>query len=194
VVVAVVLAAGTGSRFGSTKPLAEIDGRPLIDHVVTAAIAAQVDAVHVVVGHDADAVAAAARAAGAAEVVVNARFAAGQSTSLAAGLAGAQAAGADAAVVLLADEPDVSAHAIAAVAAAVTGDDDVEAARARYDDAPGHPVAFSRAVLGRLRREVTGDRGARDVLAHLEVREVRIAGPRPRDLDRPEDLAERTRR
>jgi molybdenum cofactor cytidylyltransferase len=61
------------------------------------------------------------------------------------------------------------------------------AARARYDDAPGHPVAFSRAAFGRL-LSVEGDRGARDLLADLGVVEVVVPGPRPRDVDTPDDL------
>jgi molybdenum cofactor cytidylyltransferase len=198
-VVAVVLAAGTGSRFGGTKPVADLEGRPLVGHVVAAAVAAGVDAVHVVVGHDAEAVAAAAQDAADVEVVHNPGYAAGQATSLQAGLVSAEAAGADVAVVLLADEPDVTPEAIAAVtdAIAVGGGADLTgpiAARARYDDASGHPVAFARSVFGRLRDEVGGDRGARDVLAGLDVHEVPVAGRRPRDLDHPEDLERRRRR
>jgi molybdenum cofactor cytidylyltransferase len=198
-VVAVVLAAGTGSRFGGTKPVADLEGRPLVAHVVAAAVAAGVDAVHVVVGHDGGAVAAAARDAADVEVVDNPAYAAGQATSLRAGLASAEAADADVAVVLLADEPDVTPDAIAAVTAAIAiggdaGDVGPVAARARYDDAPGHPVAFARSVFSRLRDEVGGDRGARDVLAGLDVVDVPVAGRRPRDLDRPEDLERRRRR
>jgi CTP:molybdopterin cytidylyltransferase MocA len=31
-----VLAAGTGSRFGGTKQLVEVDGKPLVRHVIDA--------------------------------------------------------------------------------------------------------------------------------------------------------------
>jgi molybdenum cofactor cytidylyltransferase len=188
-----VLAAGAGSRFGArTKPLAELEGRPLLAHVVAAAVAADVSAVHVVVGHDGDAVAAAARAAGDVVVVPNPDHAEGQATSLIAGLASAEASGAEVVVVLLADEPDVTPAAIAAVTRTVAPGG-AEAARARYDDGVGHPVAFARRLLPRLRREVAGDRGARDVLARIDVEEVAVPGPRPADLDRPEDLRERAR-
>jgi molybdenum cofactor cytidylyltransferase len=160
---------------------------------VAAAVAAGVDAVHVVVGHDGEVVAAAANEAGEVAVVHNPAYASGQASSLHAGLVSAEAAGADVAVVLLADEPDVTPEAIAAVADA-TGAGQAAAARARYDDAAGHPVAFARSVFGRLHDEVAGDRGARDVLADLDVVEVPVAGRRPRDLDRPEDLEQRRRR
>ncbi|TMK91778.1 MAG: nucleotidyltransferase family protein [Actinobacteria bacterium] len=52
----IVLAAGTGSRFGGTKQLAELDGSPLVMHAVTALREGGVDEIVVVTGHDADAV------------------------------------------------------------------------------------------------------------------------------------------
>jgi molybdenum cofactor cytidylyltransferase len=182
----VVLAAGRATRFGATKQVAEVEGQPLVARVVaTAHAASSVDEVHLVVGHDAEVVAGAARSEGPVEVVVNEAYAEGQATSLRAGIASADAGGADVAVVLLADEPDVPAEAVDRVVAEVrTG---ATAARARYDDALGHPVAFSRAAFGRL-LSVEGDRGARDLLADLGVVEVVVPGPRPRDVDTPDDL------
>lgn len=184
--VAVVLAAGRATRFGATKQLAELGGVPLVAlAVATAHRATTVDAVHLVVGHDAEAVAAAARSGGPVEVVVNDAYAAGQATSLRSGIASADAAGAEVAVVLLADEPDVAADAVDRVVEEVlTG---ALAARPRYDDAPGHPVAFGRAAFEPL-LAVEGDRGARDLLGDLGVVEVAVPGPRPRDVDTPGDL------
>ncbi len=186
-----MLAAGAATRFGSTKQVASADGRPLVAHVVAAARAAGLSPVLLVVGHDADAVAAAARTAGPVQVVVNPDFAAGQSTSLRAGIAAAQDRGLAGAVVLLADEPDVTADAIAAVASAVGPAAPV--VRARYDDGPGHPVGFHRSWFARL-RAVTGDRGARELLRTAEVRTVAVPGLRPVDVDTPADLPDRTGR
>jgi molybdenum cofactor cytidylyltransferase len=188
----VVLAAGRATRFGATKQVAELGGVPLVARAVrVATAAARVDAVHVVVGHEADTVAAAARTAGPVEVVVNPRHAEGQATSLRAGIVSAAGAGAQVAVVLLADEPDVAADAVDLVVAAVL--DGADAARARYDDGPGHPVAFAATSFDRL-LVVEGDQGARGVLADLGVCEVEVGGPRPVDVDTPEDLATRRRR
>lgn len=186
---ALVLAAGRATRFGATKQLAEVDGRPLVAHVVAAAIGAALDRVVVVVGHDGvavtDAVTAAANACAAAVTVVdNPDHVAGQATSLARGI---EAVGdADVAVVLLGDEPDVDTRVVARVAAAVIGPD-VPVARVAYRDGPGHPVAFHRSLFAEL-RAVTGDRGARDVVARHRVAEVTVDAPRPRDVDTPADL------
>jgi molybdenum cofactor cytidylyltransferase len=185
-VAAVVLAAGSATRFGATKQVAEIDGQPLVAHVVAIAHGATVvDEVLVVVGHDADTVAVAAERGGPVEIVHNADHAAGQSTSLRAGIAAASGRGADVAVILLADEPGVASAVVEQVVAAVLAGE--PAARAHYEDAPGHPVAFARVCFDRLRR-VDGDRGARDLLADLAVRDVAVAGRRPRDVDSPDDL------
>ena len=187
--VAVVLAAGRATRFGATKQVAQLSGRPLVGHVVAAArAAAMVDGVLVVVGHDADEVAAAATADGPAELVVNPDHLTGQASSLRVGVAAARQRGAGAVVVLLADEPDVTPDAVDAVVGAVRAG--APASRARYDDGAGHPVAFAAPVFGRL-LGLEGDRGARELLVELGAVEVAVAGPRPRDVDRPEDLAAR---
>jgi choline kinase len=55
---AVVLAAGNGVRLGATvvpKPLIPVAGLPLLDHVVGALVDAGVERVHVVTGHQAEA-------------------------------------------------------------------------------------------------------------------------------------------
>jgi CTP:molybdopterin cytidylyltransferase MocA len=181
----VVLAAGRATRFGSVKQLAAVGGLPLVAHAVRAAHDAGLTDVLVVVGHEASAVAAAARLGGAAEAVVNPDHAAGQSTSLRAGLDAAAATDAEVAVVLLADQPGIDATVIRRVAGAVAGS--VEAARARYDDGWGHPVALARRSWPRL-AEVRGDRGARDLLAELDLVEVAVDGPTPADVDAPGDL------
>ena len=80
----IVLAAGTGSRFGRTKQLVPIDGIPLVLYAVTALRDAGVDEIVVVTGHDADAVEAVLPDG--VRPVRNPAFRDGQATSLAAGL------------------------------------------------------------------------------------------------------------
>lgn len=181
---AVVLAAGLGTRFGSaTKQLAEVEGRPLVAHAVRVALAAAVDEVLVVVGHDADRVRRALPRDARVRAVTNPDPATGIASSLRCGV---DALGDDvgALVVLLGDQPGVSPQAVRAVVDALPGH---QAARIRYRDRPGHPVAFARGAFGELGR-LEGDVGARDLLDRLDTAEVAFDAPSPTDVDTPADL------
>ena len=177
-----MLAAGSSRRLGRPKQLLAIDGRPLLQHAVDAAAAAGVGEVVVVLGAAMDEIVAAVELPAGARVVANPDHASGQASSLRAGL---DALGADVgrAVVLLGDQPRVPVEAIRAVAAAPG-----PIARAAYRGSPGHPVAFDRRVWPEL-RAVTGDRGARDVMARHPgwVTAVALDAPAPGDVDTEED-------
>jgi len=182
-IAAVVLAAGRSTRFDGLKQLAEIEGRPLVAHAVDAARQGGLDPVLVVLGHAAPMVEAALPVG--AVPVLNPRYAEGQATSLIAGVEAADTAGADALVVLLADQPGIDPTAVEAVATALAAGSPV--VRATYDDRPGHPVGFARSTWARL-LELTGDEGARQVIDELSPRDVPVAGPCPADIDTADDL------
>jgi len=205
--VAVVLAAGAGRRFGgpaaagplgargvASKLTAVVDGRPLLAHALDVARAAGIERVRLVVpGDDPDEAAAhlAEDLRGVpldgVDVRTNPDRDRGMASSLAVGVAGlADDPTCDAVVVLLADEVGLRPAAIDVVVAAVRAG--APAARARYPEGPGHPVAFAREALRHL-GSVTGDVGARAVLADLGAVEVPVAGRRPVDVDTPDDLA-----
>jgi molybdenum cofactor cytidylyltransferase len=179
VIAGVVLAAGAGTRFGGRKQLAQVDGRPLLEHALEAMESAPVADRIVVLGADADEIAANVALHGA-RVVVCDDWADGQSASLRAGIAAA-GPGAEAVVVTLGDQPHMAARAIAAVVAARGGD--AQAVRATYDGTPGHPVLIERELFGAL-RELSGDVGARDVLRGARVTDVPCDGlGGPGDVD-----------
>ena len=178
-----ILAAGEGRRFGATKQLAELRGRPLLEYALEAmaAVAPRV----VVLGHDADEIRARVDLHGATPVVCD-DWAAGQAASLRCGLAAL--ADCDAVVVVLGDMPGITSEAIAAVIAAGGGAD---AVRATYGGAPAHPVMLRRPLLDRA-GELRGDTGFRDLLEDATVREVEIGGlADPADIDTREELARR---
>jgi CTP:molybdopterin cytidylyltransferase MocA len=173
-VLGVVLAAGGSTRMGRPKQLAELNGRPLLAHVLTALDDAPVaggpgglkprppvDRVGVALGGAAGEVLDRVDL-GRAEPLVVEGWTAGMGHVLASTLA---QAGDDwaAVVVLLGDQPLVPAGAVARV---------VEAWRAgagpvvtaTYGGRPGHPRLFDRRLLPDLLR-LTGDTGARDLLA-----------------------------
>jgi CTP:molybdopterin cytidylyltransferase MocA len=113
-VAAVVLAAGAGSRFDAARPgaklLAELDGRPLVGHVLSALAEAPVSETVVVVGAGAAEVREVCEPFGV-RVVENRRWAEGQSTSVRVGL-GALGPDPQAAVVLLGDQPLVGPEVV----------------------------------------------------------------------------------
>ena len=180
----IVLAAGTGSRFGGTKQLVEVDGKPLVRHVIDALRGAEVGELIVVVGHDADAV----RVVVPDEVVLVEKpdYRDGQSTSLAAGLHVVDD-GSEASVILLADQPGVTADDVASLIAGFRATRS-QIVRLVYADGPG-PALLSREIYAEA-GHLHGDAGARVLMAsHPEwVHEVPIDRPAPRDIDTPEDL------
>jgi len=184
----IVLAAGTSSRFGSTKQLLQVGGKPFVQHAVDAAAGAGLDEVLVVLGHDAEAVEAVLRLPPNARVVRNPRYAEGQSTSLAAGLSSADAES-EGAVVLLADQPGIAARHVRALVSAF------RARRARivrlsFRGAPG-PALLSREIWAET-SHLAGDTGARALIAeHPDwVEEVPLDEDVPPDIDTPSDLGE----
>ena len=111
----ILLAAGSATRMGRNKLLLDLDGEPLVRRAARRALEAGLSPLLVVVGHEADRVREALSGLPC-RFVPNPGWAAGQGTSLAAGAA-AVPGEAEAAVVVLADMPLVTADMIRAVAA-----------------------------------------------------------------------------
>lgn len=180
--VAVVLAAGAGSRFqGDThKLLAPFRSTTVIDTVLDSVERAGFD--HVIVVTGAAEIPADLLDRPGFQVVPNPRWADGQATSLQAGLAAADELGVDAVVVGLGDQPLVTTECWRRVAA---GRSPITVAT--YDGQRGNPVRLERSVWSMLPTE--GDVGARHVLGqHPElISEVACEGSSA-DIDTQEDL------
>ena len=163
---AIVLAAGQSTRMGAQhKLLADLDGRPVVAHVIDALAAAGLPSPLVVLGHAAADVRAAVGER--ATFVTADDYANGMSRSLAAGLAAAPASW-DAALIVLGDMPRVTPATLAALVAAVTADTVVVPS---FDGRRGNPIGWGRALWPRL-AAVTGDSGGRALLASVPVTEV----------------------
>jgi len=186
VITGIVLAAGTSSRFGRTKQVLEFEGKPLAQHAIDAAAAAGLNEVVVVLGHDAERVGASLLLPASGRTVQNPRYEAGQSTSLVAGLAAASPQS-EAAVVLLADQPGITAEHIRALVDAFEVRHPA-IVRLRFRDGPG-PALLSREVWDEA-RNLAGDTGAREIIvARPEwVEEIPVDSDAPADVDRPSDL------
>lgn len=178
-VAAVLLAAGGGSRFtGPThKLLADLRGRPVLAHAIDAVVASGLD-VHVVTGAvDVDHLLPTG-----VTVVHNPHWADGQAVSVRAGITSAEAAGHDAVVVGLGDQPFVTPAAWTAVAAA-----DAPIAVATYGGARGNPVRLHSQVWDLL--PPFGDEVGRALMRSRPelVTEIRCDGEAT-DIDTMEDL------
>jgi CTP:molybdopterin cytidylyltransferase MocA len=187
-VAGVVLAAGEGRRFGGGKQLADLDGRPLLEHALASSAAVGLEPRMVVLGANADRILATVELHGH-EVVVCPDWHEGMAASLRAGVSAARAAGADAILVTLGDQPLVGAEAIARVLNARGGPDGTSRAiRASYDGVPGHPALLESSVFDAL-LALQGDEGARGVFksagTHLVACEDVAV---PTDVDEVGDL------
>ncbi len=184
-VTGLVLGAGSSTRLGRAKQLLPYGDGTLIGHVLDVARACRFDQLVVALGGAADEIRASVDLADA-EVVVNDAHRTGCSSSIAAGLAAVDPR-TEVLVLMLADQPGVSAETVAALLA---GRGDAPLAVCRYDDARGHPIAFARCVFDEL-RSLHGDRGVWRLLDRRaeEVVEVAIAARVPRDVDTPEDYS-----
>lgn len=185
---AVVLAAGSGTRFGGGKLLAAWNAGILLEGALSAAFAAPVRSVTVVIGADAEAVAAAARTFDARALIVHAPdYADGMAASLRAGIASlpTDAAGA---FVFLGDMPRVPRVVLGRMAEAMAAG--AEAAAPVFEGRRGNPVLIGRALFPQL-LALTGDAGARGVLQGLGDRLALIEAPDDGvlfDVDEPGDL------
>jgi CTP:molybdopterin cytidylyltransferase MocA len=176
-----ILAAGAGTRFGAEpggKLLAELGGRPLLEHAVTAQCAvATLDRVVVVLGAGAEEIRRRV-AFGRAETVVCADWARGQSFSLRCGARALE--GCEKVIVTLGDVPAVDAELIARF---VT---EPPRTRAVYAGRPGHPVVLGPEELLAI-EQLQGDAGARELVAG--GRRIECGEPAAGwDVDTPADL------
>ena len=186
-ITAILLAAGSGSRFGGGKLLAPYRGRPLIEAALASLEDAPVDERIAVVGDDAERLREVCQRRGV-RIVENPDWRGGQSTSV---LIGLRACGAKtrAAVVLLGDQPLIGSEVVERLVAAFA--EGAKVAVATYGGKRRNPVLFSREVWPLLEAELAGDEGARSVLRrHPElVVEVPCEGAGdPTDVDTKEDL------
>jgi molybdenum cofactor cytidylyltransferase len=187
-VAAIVLAAGRGTRFPSgPKLLALLNGRPLVCHVVEAAVTSSADPVIVVTGHRADEIEASLEGVPI-KSVRNPAFAEGLSTSLKAGFA-ALPPHTKAAVVLLGDMPLIKASLIDTLVTGWRAMGEPAALVPTVNGQRGNPVVLSHDLNG-LILGLSGDTGAGPILrGRPDVMECPVDDPAIlRDVDTSDDL------
>jgi molybdenum cofactor cytidylyltransferase len=184
-VAGVVLAAGTSTRFGRNKLLLVLDGESLARRAARTAIAAELDPVIVVLGHEAERVREEISDLPV-RTIVNSDYARGINTSLAAGVA-AVPAEAEAVVVLLADMPHVTAGMVSRVVQAFR-DTLAPIIASRYEGAQAPPTLYARSLFGELGGS-EGEGSGKSVVRRHASELVAIDWPKRAlaDVDREED-------
>ena len=177
---AVVLAAGASRRFGEADKLyADIDGKPVLRHVIDGLATLGLGEVLVVARKPVEGV----------THIVNPHPDAGMGQSLALGIGALKPC--EAVFVVLADMPLVAPDLYRKMAAALSGNDIVVPVHKGQN---GHPVLFASACFDELHR-LSGDQGARKILrsgrytvCHIETGAYILA-----DIDTPEDITRLSR-
>jgi molybdenum cofactor cytidylyltransferase len=163
-VVGILLAAGQSRRMGAiNKLLAPLAGKPLVRHATEAMLASELDEVIVVVGHEADKVAAALDGLPV-RLVFNAHHASGQASSVATGI-GALAADVSDVIIGLGDMPLLTAAMIDRLLRAHLdqADHHRRITMPLVGSKRGNPVVWGRAFLPEL-AALSGDSGGRQLL------------------------------
>jgi molybdenum cofactor cytidylyltransferase len=189
-IAAIVLAAGRSTRMGAAnKLLADVAGKPMVGHVVAAALASRARPVLVVIGHQESEVRAVLAGLDVA-FVANPDYAAGLSSSLKAGIAAVPAT-VDGVLVLLGDMPRIEAEHMDRLIAAFTQAEGQAIVVPTRDGRRGNPVLWPAAFFAEM-LELEGDAGAKRLMsAHVgEVCEVDLGTDAIFiDVDTPEALA-----
>ena len=182
-----LLASGASRRFGSSKLLADLAGRPVVRWSAEA-LARPVTEMVVVVPRDSTALRAALLGLPA-RFVENPSAHEGLASSIRAGIA-ALPSEVEAVVIALGDQPTLDPHVVRRVVTAWRGARaGTRAVTTSYADGRGHPTLFAAELFPSL-SALDGDRGARDLLESLgdAVAVVEVNAARPADVDTPEAL------
>jgi molybdenum cofactor cytidylyltransferase len=185
-VTGLVLAAGGSKRLGRPKQLLPYGRATLLDHVLDTARSCPFDQLLCVIGGAAGDVRSTVDFGGVG-VVENPDFGEGCSSSIAAALDAVDPR-CDVLVLMLGDQPEVTADTVAKL---VAGRGDAPVAACAYSDGRGHPLAFSRSLFAEL-ASLHGDKAVWKLLDRHEAvaAGVPVDGPTPRDVDTWDDYAQ----
>lgn len=178
---ALILAAGAASRFGSTKQLVDIAGKPMLQHCIDSAATVLPGAVYTVLGNQSETIA--ANICGT-NILLNLDWQKGLGHSIACGVA-ALKEDYQGILILLADQPNIRGHHLAQLLQLFNGDNTV---CSYYRGENGVPAIFPKSKYGDL-MALQGDRGAKRLLQTMgnKLKTLSLAEA-SLDIDTPEDL------
>ena len=190
-----ILAAGRSTRMGlNNKLMADFAGKPVLRHIVDAALASASRPVIVVTGHQSPVVRSALAGLDI-SVVENPDYASGLASSLAAGIA-TLPAGLDGVLVALGDMPEITAAHLDRLIAAFAPKEGRDIVVPTFAGKRGNPVLWSAEFFPAM-RQIAGDTGDRHLLGEHSERVVEVAFATDAifiDVDTPAALEEARRR
>jgi len=186
---AIILAAGASTRFGTPKQLLDWQGQPLLRQVVLQALATPASQIVVVLGAHFRRVAAVIHGLPV-TLAYNPHWQRGMSSSVALGLRAVRGQE-DAALFLLADQPNVSSDLITRVIRAYASTR-APIVAPRHRKQRGNPVLFARELFPDL-MQITGDQGGRPLIRRYRGRVHWLEADASilYDIDRPQDVPKR---
>ncbi len=188
-IAALVLAAGSSTRMGSNKLLADLNGSPMIAQTVKRIAASSIDNITVVTGHQSESIGAALESMKV-NLVHNSNFADGLATSLRAGVAALRNS-CDAILVCLGDMPLIDPRDIDRMIAAFNPAEQRSIVVPVHGHSYGNPVLWGAEHFSAL-LACEGDRGARALLENYKDDVIEISVDTQSvvlDADTPEALA-----
>ena len=185
---AVVLAAGASTRLGRPKQLVKIDGETLVERALRIAREAGADTVFVVLGANYQPIFEVLQPyQPELRVLLNQRWAEGMGTSVALAAAAAERHNVDDLLVLTCDQVAVTPEHLRGLVAASHREHVVAST---YSSRRGVPALFPEFSFHAL-QQLSGDRGARELLQHEDVLQLPLPGGAI-DIDTEEDLEDLT--
>lgn len=184
----VLLAAGLGTRMGGDKLLKKVRGEALIARAASLAAALPFSAKVAVVRPGDAGVINAAEGAGLTPVA-NPNPTRGIASSLVIGLDAAIKSGADGALFLVADQPELRKETVGAMLTLFEAHPEAIIRPASADGTAGNPVLFPMALFGEL-MQLTGDTGGKAVIRNHPERVLTVLCEKAelRDVDTPRDI------
>ena len=186
-VAGVVMAAGTSTRMGRNKLLLDLEGEPVVRRTAQRMVAAGLDPVIVVLGHEAELVRRAlGDVAARIQLVVNADYLRGVNSSLKAGIASLPET-VGAAVVVLADMPFVTSDMLSALVTQYRASS-APLVISDYDGVNAPPMLYDRSLFVEL-LTMEGEGCGRAVVKRHRAEALVISWPAAalNDLDVPAD-------
>lgn len=185
----IILAAGQSRRMGKpNKLLTTLDGVSFIRHVADVALAAGLDEIIVVTGHEAEQMH--AQLSGlTVRFAHNENFAQGLASSLQTGIAALDET-IDAALVLLSDMPFITEETVRTIGRSFSLEHDERISVPHFQGRRGNPVLWPRRYFREL-LSLSGDQGARALLKAYPdaVHEIELGEEILIDIDTPESAA-----